>query len=946
MPIRRQTAEADLRVVEAHKQSAHTDCTPACRVDMIDYDVDKGHILVSTRAVSARVNLNYDGFTSAELKKSYRSFVGKPIYVNHVNYDPMRTRGVIVGANYHEHGDDKFVECLMDVDGNAFPKLAEEIVEGNIDSVSMGASVQSTTCSVCGKNMVEVDDFCDHVAHHKGQMIYSANEGHDVLCYETLVSPSFFELSFVFDPADTTALTQNVKAASVKASYEDDPAVPPKVDTEGEEPCPDCGNDLWDGEVCEVCGYVAPPEGLDDPDLQKNKEIEVREPEDDPAEDVESDKDDKKEAAMTNTRKIDVRASRRKRASIPNAIYHNADGTDELVVLDSGDNVVEVIRTLDIDESNEILTGASDEFERVPGWDSSFPIGDGDIVQRIQPVGFDDTVMYAKRNRKAKMNNKNRRTDIRASRTKKASKATRRNKRSGLINLFGDQVVNEYLDNMSNLIIVDRHTLGYDDFNWILVWDNGGDLMSENDIYAEGYADTLEEAQEDAENAASQYDSPDTNPYYESLMEDVISSRDYKTSLTKKATALNWKNDAGVSYVSDILPYSGLDVEVTQNGNGFEWVVYDENGLYSNQGTADTEESAKKAAEEFLRDEGVVTASRKPVSRKKKAYREQKAIFADVRQGKASRKGGRKKISADWPYYFTDEYGYFYQAKDSGVGSGLYTVQVFDQNGDLVKYNPTVDESTGDAAIQYMVDLVDFAVSRGRPVASRNKANRRRSSLRKSTKRHSRKTLKKSVFEPFEGDPDFMYDNDSKGSFALRYKEIPEPVWVLDLMGDYENRYFYVSEYGSKESAKQAAIDYYNSVFDTLENGIVSKRAKSKKAAVSGQFEDDAVTQALETILWFSTDEDGTPLDATYNIYDFDNASFQTVASMVKNFISKVEDFDENLLDNYSPETIGHDFILKVLHSGSGFDNDTLDNIAGNFPEFDVYVGDDGKVYL
>lgn len=48
---------------------------------------------------------------------------------------------------------------------------------------------------------------------------------------------------------------------------------PQAVDTlREEEICPVCGSDFEQGHQCEVCGYVAPPDGLDNPDLQKSQE--------------------------------------------------------------------------------------------------------------------------------------------------------------------------------------------------------------------------------------------------------------------------------------------------------------------------------------------------------------------------------------------------------------------------------------------------------------------------------------------------------------------------------------------------------------------------------------------------------------------------------------------------------------------------------------------------
>lgn len=52
---------------------------------------------------------------------------------------------------------------------------------------------------------------------------------------------------------------------------------PPKVDTLREESCPICGEDnAYDGSRCRVCGYVAPPSPFNDPNLDKAKQIDLR----------------------------------------------------------------------------------------------------------------------------------------------------------------------------------------------------------------------------------------------------------------------------------------------------------------------------------------------------------------------------------------------------------------------------------------------------------------------------------------------------------------------------------------------------------------------------------------------------------------------------------------------------------------------------------------------
>lgn len=47
---------------------------------------------------------------------------------------------------------------------------------------------------------------------------------------------------------------------------------PDRVSTlEDTQPCPQCGNDSYDGSACDLCDYVKPPEQFDTPDVAKSK---------------------------------------------------------------------------------------------------------------------------------------------------------------------------------------------------------------------------------------------------------------------------------------------------------------------------------------------------------------------------------------------------------------------------------------------------------------------------------------------------------------------------------------------------------------------------------------------------------------------------------------------------------------------------------------------------
>jgi len=221
-----------------------------------------GMLYTQVRAISARINQNYDAWPSDELKKSYRTFLGKPVFVNHANEDPEKARGKVIAARYIESGDDKYVEVIQEVDAKRFPKLAREIREGGLDSVSMGVEAGITKCSYCGNTATDEPEFCEHVRHHKGEYLprknHKTGKTEDVLVYENCYKLGFFELSYVFEPADETAVVSRVVMANRRHGYGEIEA-PEDIDTLRDE----------DGESFEDYQFVEPI-GHEDRDEDKD----------------------------------------------------------------------------------------------------------------------------------------------------------------------------------------------------------------------------------------------------------------------------------------------------------------------------------------------------------------------------------------------------------------------------------------------------------------------------------------------------------------------------------------------------------------------------------------------------------------------------------------------------------------------------------------------------
>jgi hypothetical protein len=138
------------------------------------------------------------------------------------------------------------------------------------------------------------------------------------------------------------------------------------------------------------------------------------------------------------------------------------------------------------------------------------------------------------------------------------------------------------------------------------------------------------------------------------------------------------------------------------------------------------------------------------------------------------------------------------------------------------------------------------------------------------------------------------------------------------------------------DARKAKARAYYDEVRQDIVEGM---RSNPRLSACAQQY--------LETALWSSSDEDGHPLDDQFDVSDFAPEAIQQAEKDCLDFLSTndVGDLDE--------EQVGHNFWLTRNRHGAGFWDlglgalgDRLTKAAHVYGECDVYLGDDGKLYL
>lgn len=111
------------------------------------------------------------------------------------------------------------------------------------------------------------------------------------------------------------------------------------------------------------------------------------------------------------------------------------------------------------------------------------------------------------------------------------------------------------------------------------------------------------------------------------------------------------------------------------------------------------------------------------------------------------------------------------------------------------------------------------------------------------------------------------------------------------------------------------------------------------------------VKQFLETAIWSEIDDDGEPLDENYSIADLHPSVIERAKTDCDDFVeSNLETLNEISMPQ---EDVGHNFLLTRNGHGTGFwdrglgeAGDKLTKASKPYGGFNLYVGDDGKIYV
>lgn len=145
------------------------------------------------------------------LQYHYPSFKNAGIFEHHQNKDMSRSLGRIERAFWNDYMCR--VELLLEIDNTRQPQLIERINDGDSPAVSMGCRIKYDVCTVCGNRAPTRADYCDHLQYQMNFL----DPATGLLWCALNPDPDFFDISFVFRPADPTGFLL-FKAASERGS--------------------------------------------------------------------------------------------------------------------------------------------------------------------------------------------------------------------------------------------------------------------------------------------------------------------------------------------------------------------------------------------------------------------------------------------------------------------------------------------------------------------------------------------------------------------------------------------------------------------------------------------------------------------------------------------------------------------------------------------------------
>lgn len=116
---------------------------------------------------------------------------------------------------------------------------------------------------------------------------------------------------------------------------------------------------------------------------------------------------------------------------------------------------------------------------------------------------------------------------------------------------------------------------------------------------------------------------------------------------------------------------------------------------------------------------------------------------------------------------------------------------------------------------------------------------------------------------------------------------------------------------------------------------------------------DEVLKHYIACAVWLLTDEEGNSLEAVYDASDLADDARAHMRRDVADFMENNQALLDRLPEWYGADRVGHDFWLTRNGHGAGFWDRGLERLGDDLTEAckpygssDLYVGDDGKLYV
>lgn len=159
------------------------------------------HLIAMGNSDQYGFNKNGDWFSGDVLEKTAHTFVTNGhMFREHKNKDPKKAIGSIKHAAYDSNGMQR-VELIVHMDKTKAPEEYEKAKKGKELCFSMSCRVPNDRCSICGNKAKTLPQYCDHLKYNMGRWL--EKEANYAYAYND--EPSFFDISYVANPADRIA---------------------------------------------------------------------------------------------------------------------------------------------------------------------------------------------------------------------------------------------------------------------------------------------------------------------------------------------------------------------------------------------------------------------------------------------------------------------------------------------------------------------------------------------------------------------------------------------------------------------------------------------------------------------------------------------------------------------------------------------------------------------